>query len=123
MQQSAKMYRTAAANQPNRRWDNALQCVIEGSHWSESYEDNYPHVERSYISLRPAVIMSEITARVAVECMLKDQGWGNKKGRVYVKQVRRGGNPSGNDAQIVCRSDIAGHDWQSVSLPFDVNIR
>ena len=59
---------------------------------------------------KPLGVLEAVPRRVEVRCNWKDQGWGNKKGRVHLRAYR------GEELVLnECLFGICGHEWAEVN--------
>lgn len=70
--------------------------------------------ERIWFRFFPIVLKNPIHT-IKFTCYAKDQGWGNRKGRIYVRQDKNENNYQGD---IVAESPLLDHEEMYVSLQF-----
>ena len=84
---------------------------LTNQNWYGGYADG--HMERIWFRCIP---ISQVQIHtIQFVCDFKDQGWGNRKGRLYIREDKSKNN---YDGTIVARSLIAEHHKTSLKLTF-----
>lgn len=78
--------------------------------------------KRLWIRFEP-ILFPNLIHTVVFTCECKDQGWGNRKGRIFIAELPKGGevHSDTNFGMIVVQSSTAEHYFSKCRLEFKVN--
>jgi len=82
-------------------------------HWSGPRSTG--HEERIWFRFMPLILGDDRVHTIQFKCQFKDQGWGNRKGKLYVREDK---NPSNFQGEVVAQTPIAEHHKMNVTLEF-----
>lgn len=93
-------------------FDDTYSHQLTDQQWTGGYVDG--DQERIWFRFMPLLLKNQIHT-VQFTCIFRDQGWGNQKGQLYIREDKNRNNYLGD---IIARSPIAKHDETILKLSF-----
>ncbi len=86
---------------------------LKDQRWYGRREDG--GLEKTWFRFMPLFLVQDKVHTVRFSCEYKDQGWGNRKSRLFIREDKNGDNYQGD---IVASTPIAEHHATNVTLEF-----
>ncbi len=85
---------------------------LKDQHWYGGYADG--DREKIWFRFMPLFLQDKVHT-IKFTCEFKDQGWGNRKSRLYIREDKNDGNHQG---EVIAETPIAEHHATNVTLEF-----
>merc|ERR1719242_477088 len=108
-------------NRVCKEWNQIIPQIpkIVISDWERNVGNTLYPLDATETVLDDAIIVRDDTVQIFIKCRWKDQGWGNKKSRLYLKLNQFDAN---GDAEEVYSEDVFGlaeHRFETVTRNFE----